>query len=246
MFHLPSLICHKPAQNIIRIPVRFKKFGRAVIPHRKPRWVPMARSKMFVDPPTCTIPKAELDHEKSLFVEYDRRMKALVQYLHDDEAKFSDTGEAGRLEAEQEERDHIRLLKENDVENLRVAEERKLRLEQEMQQIKLKVQQDILANQQREDERLEEAETYVKKEIKSLATRIKPQDLEAAILDALDNPIDLEFALDREGHIYRGRTTKSLKVPRDKRVKLTKTSQFERQTEVVETDIDTMQSQSVI
>ncbi len=30
---------------------RFKKFGRAVIPHKKPRWIPMARSKMFKNPP---------------------------------------------------------------------------------------------------------------------------------------------------------------------------------------------------
>ena len=36
---------------------RFKKWGPAVIPHRKPRWVPMARSKMFVNPPTCLTPQ---------------------------------------------------------------------------------------------------------------------------------------------------------------------------------------------
>jgi len=246
MFHLPSLLSHgqKPAQSVVCVSVRFKKFGRAVIPHRKPRWMPMARSKMFVDPPTCTISQAELEHEKSLFVEYNRRMKALVQYLHEDEAKFSDTGEAGKLEAEQEERDHIRLLKENEEENLRIAEQRKLRLKQEMKEVKLIVDQNILYHQQKEEQRLKEADSYVKKEIKSFANRIQPQDLEAAILDALDNPIDPEFALDREGHIYRGRQTKSLKVPRDKREKLTKTSQFQRQTEVEE--IDLVPAQSVI
>merc|ERR1712200_229067 len=171
----------------------------------------------------------------------NRRMKALVQYLHEDEAKFSDTGEAGKLEAEQEERDHIRLLKENEEENLRIAEQRKLRLKQEMKEI---VDQNILYHQQREEERLKGADSCVKKEIKSFANRIQPQDLEAAILDALDNPIDPEFALDREGHIYRGRQTKSLKVPRDKREKLTKTCQFQRQTEVEE--IDLVPAQSVI
>ena len=32
------------------------------------------------------------------------------------------------------------------------------------------------------------------------------------MFQALENPVDPEFALDRDGHIYRGRATKSLKV----------------------------------
>ena len=36
---------------------------------------------------------------------------------------------------------------------------------------------------QKEEQRLKEADSYVKKEIKSFANRIQPQDLEAAILD---------------------------------------------------------------
>ena len=36
-----------------------------------------------------------------------------MQYLYDDEAKFSDTGEAGRLEALEEEKEHQRLLQVN-------------------------------------------------------------------------------------------------------------------------------------
>ena len=50
--------------------VRFKKFGKWIVPHRKPRWIPMARSKMFVDPPESTVPISEQEHIKELETEY--------------------------------------------------------------------------------------------------------------------------------------------------------------------------------
>ena len=42
---------------MLMISNRHKKWGKAVIPHKKPRWIPMARSKMFINPPTSLIPK---------------------------------------------------------------------------------------------------------------------------------------------------------------------------------------------
>jgi len=221
MFNFRLASFQRPLDNVIRIPVRHKKFGPAKIPHRKPRWIPMARSKMFVEPPTCTIPQAELDHETSLHKEYNHRMRALTQYLYDDEAKFSDTGEAGRLEALEEERQHALLLQENEECNKQIQERRNERLKNDMEEVKSNIQLQLKANEELERERIARADEYVRKEAVSIGQRIEPQDLEAAIINALENPIDPEFALDRDGHIYRGRATKSLKVSVEKREKLT-------------------------
>ena len=55
-------------------------------------------------------------------------------------------------------------------------------------------------------------------EKEQIERRIKSvDDLDSAILSALDNPVDYEFAIDSVGHIYRGRYTKSTLVPENKR-----------------------------
>ena len=43
------------------------------------------------------------------------------------------------------------------------------------------------------------------------------EGLEKAIWQALDNPIDYEYSIDLEGHIYPGRYTKATKVPPEER-----------------------------
>ena len=53
-----------------------------------------------------------------------------------------------------------------------------------------------------------------------MENRIKFEDLEKAIEIALDSPIDYEYAIDTEGHIYRGRETKSILIKRDDREKI--------------------------
>ncbi|XP_023342829.1 probable 28S ribosomal protein S26, mitochondrial [Eurytemora carolleeae] len=202
-------------------PVRFKKFGRAIIPHKKPRWIPMARSKMFKEPPVFLIPQTEIKQEEFLNLEYNRRMNALIKYLDEDYQKFSDTGEAGRIEAELEMKEHVKLLQENDEENRRIAELRRLRLEQEQIEIKQQIEQELSQAEHEEMLRLEKAEEIVTKEADLINRRIMPERLEEAILEALDSPVDHEFAIDIHGHIYRGRETYSLKVPLEKREKLT-------------------------
>ena len=52
---------------------RFKKFGRWIVPIRKPRWVPMARSKMFKNPPESTVPMTEQENIAKLKEEYLKR-----------------------------------------------------------------------------------------------------------------------------------------------------------------------------
>ena len=57
----------------------------------------------------------------------------------------------------------------------------------------------------------------ISEESLAIDNRIRKEDLERTIEIALDNPIDFEFAIDTEGHIFRGRETKSILVPKDER-----------------------------
>ena len=66
---------------------------------------------------------------------------SLFQYLDEDFQKFSDTGEAGRIEAELEFEEQTKLLKENEAENARIAGIRQLRLAREEEETKTKIKQ---------------------------------------------------------------------------------------------------------
>ena len=63
-----------------------------------------------------------------------------------------------------------------------------------------------------EAEKLEAVEALVEKEREQIDNRIKQEDIVKAIETALANPVDFEYAIDLQGNIFRGRTTKSKKV----------------------------------
>lgn len=180
----------------------------------------MARSKMFKEPPKCLIEQEELDHVAELEEEYNRRVRALVQYLDEDYLKFSDVGETAKLEAEREIQNHLHLLKLNEEENGRIAEQRTERLKREAEQRNKDIALELAAVAQKEETRLAEVDKMVQKETVEIMQRIKPADLATAIERALDHPVDYEFAIDTKGHIFRGRTTKSLKIHPSKYEKL--------------------------
>ena len=64
----------------------------------------------------------------------------------------------------------------------------------------------------REAEQLERAEVLVDREVGEMEKRIREEDLVRAIETALANPLDVEYAIDVKGNIFRGRKTKSKKV----------------------------------
>ena len=192
--------------------LRFKKVGKWIVPHKKPRWVPMARSKMFKFPPESKIPVQEQVLIKELEQQYLMRMRALQHYLYEEDVKAGDTGEAALIAAEKEEKIHIQNLADNDEENKRIAEARALRLLNEAEERKSRIQNELIAHEEQEKILLEKVEVKVEKEIVEMENRIKPEDLERAIETALANPVDFEYAIDLQGNIFRGRTTKSKKV----------------------------------
>ena len=64
----------------------------------------------------------------------------------------------------------------------------------------------------REAEQLERAEVLVDREVGEMEKRIREEDLVRAFETALANPLDVEYAIDVKGNIFRGRKTKSKKV----------------------------------
>ena len=71
-----------------------------------------------------------------------------------------------------------------------------------------------------ESVRLQQIDEMVEKHKTEMDNRIRVEDLEKAIETALANPLDFEYAIDRDGHIFRGRTTKCKKIDAEKYEKI--------------------------
>ena len=97
---------------------------------------------------------------------------------------------------------------------MKEAEERKVRIQQELEDF-----------EDREEERLAKVDQIVEKHQSEMERRIEPDQLEKAIEIALANPVDYEFAIDLDGNIYRGRSTKSKKMKSEDVEKIPLTSE---------------------
>ena len=176
---------------------------------------------MFLLPPKHHIPEAEENQVMTLKFRHHDQMAALTQYLWEDYLRNSDVGEAAKLEAAREEKEHKNLLQQNEAINAEIAAKRADRLKVEAKHEEERIKLELIVDREQKSKAQSIADRIVVSEGKQLELRVKTLDeLESAINYALDNPKDSEFAIDREGHIYRGRYTKSILVPIDQREKI--------------------------
>merc|ERR1719481_642823 len=92
---------------------------------------------------------------------------------------------------------------------MREAEERRSKIKADLEEARIE-----------EEERLKAADSVVEAVSAEMEQRIKEEEVERAIEIALANPVDFEYAIDKEGHIFRGRTTLSKKVDTEKYEKI--------------------------
>ena len=206
--------------NVINLKgqVRFRKGN--ILPRFRREFDPPTKSSLYSNPRQSRPPEAEILQRNVLKVKYNQHLSALVQYLHEDHLKDSDVGEAALLESQKEEKEHQRLLLENEAVNAEIAAEREVRLKREMEVKKAEAEARLAEWTEEQARTKERAERIVALEVEELAECIKEDNVEAAIEDALNNEVDHEFAIDTEGHIYRGRFTQSQDVKPEDREKM--------------------------
>lgn len=187
----------------------------------KPRWIPRAPSKMFVLPNKLMTPDEELNQILKLKYRHQDKYAAITQYLYEDYLKNSDVGEAAKIEAQREQAEHERLLEENDRINRQVAERRAIRLADEAKQAEIRIKEEVKEYEVIEERERQLADSLISEEIEDTKNVITTEDqLEKAVLEAIDNPIDYEYSIDLQGHIYFGRYNKARMVPESDREKI--------------------------
>ncbi len=174
----------------------------------------MAPSKVFKLPPIDYTPPEDVEQVLKLRWQYTDRVAAVSLYIKNNENVVS------KLEQKSQVNEDLDLIKLNEEINAKVAQKRKERLEKEHAEEEIKIKAEVEEFQKKAIRQQREMENVIKQETIALENRIRLEDLESAIEKALDNPVDYEFAIDNDGHIYHGRYTKSVMVSPEEREKI--------------------------
>ncbi|EDV97890.1 probable 28S ribosomal protein S26, mitochondrial [Drosophila grimshawi] len=174
---------------------------------RKPRWLPVAKSKMFRVPERKKQTEEERTELMRLHNNYKTQLRSVRQYLREEVVRQQETSTADHivLTPEQEEAEFQRCLDENAAWNAKIASERNVRLAEEREAKVAYVQERLEAAKLRSEERREKVDERIRYEIEQAKTFITRESLEVAIETALANPVDHNYAIDLEGNMYRGR-----------------------------------------
>ncbi|KAG0722001.1 putative 28S ribosomal protein S26, mitochondrial [Chionoecetes opilio] len=178
------------------------------------------------DPREDKTPPEELRELKRLNDNYKTMMKSVRQHLRQEGIRLADTSELAMQQVAQEEEEHQQLMEYNRQENLRVAALREERVRKEHEAEITRVEASLVKQAQMAAAAEEEALRLINETQELVKTFIKREDLEQAIEAAMEDPTDYNFALDPDGHVFRGRNTRPEDVPKEEWEKLERAAQI--------------------
>lgn len=173
---------------------------------RKSRTDPVAKSKqgrIKVPPPVDPVEMVVL---KERYTEYQMIMRALRLEFKEEllRKKYEEeTGSLAEERARQEAEEHRALMAWNNQENLRLLQVRVLRIQKEKEEAERKKVEAAIQREQEQQEFITEKEKEVLKLQEDVKNFITLENLDQRIEEALDNPKNYNFAIDKEGRLVK-------------------------------------------
>ncbi|XP_042356233.1 28S ribosomal protein S26, mitochondrial [Plectropomus leopardus] len=173
---------------------------------RKSRTDPVAKSKenrIKVPPPVDPVEMVVL---RERFSEYQQIIRALRFEFKEEvlQRKYNEeTGSLAEERARQESEEHRALMAFNDQENLRILKLRLQRIQKENEEAERKKLEDDIQREQEMQEFIKEKEREIMKLQEEAKNFITLENLDQRIEDALDNPKNYNFAIDKEGRVVK-------------------------------------------
>ncbi|XP_026166527.1 small ribosomal subunit protein mS26 [Mastacembelus armatus] len=173
---------------------------------RKSRTDPVAKSKegrVKVPPPVDPVEMVVL---KERYTEYQMIMKALRMEFKEEVLRKKYEEETGSLAEErtrQEAEEHRALMAWNNQENLRLLTVRMMRIQKENEEVERKKVEAALQREKEEQEFIKEKEREILELQEEAKNFITLENLDQRIEEALDNPKNYNFAIDKEGRVVK-------------------------------------------
>lgn len=166
---------------------------------RKPRWIPIAKSKIFKVPPRTVIPEDERIELMRLNNNYKTQIKSIRRYLN---MKYY-TGDAIDINLEEEEKrfeeDFARCMKINNKWNEEQRVQREKRVAEELEEALSFARNRKESELKKREEKHQLIEEIVRKEKEASKNYITLENIDAAIEHALANPVNYNFAVNLDG-----------------------------------------------
>ncbi|KAI4891243.1 hypothetical protein NFI96_034648 [Prochilodus magdalenae] len=169
---------------------------------RKSRTDPKAKSKagrIKTPPPVDPVEMVVL---KERYTEYSLIMRALRMQFKEEMLRKryeEETGSLAEERAKQEADEHRSLMAWNDAENLRLRKIRELRVQKETEAAEQKKTEEAILRQQELEDYIKEKEREILQLQEEAKNFITLENLDQRIEEALDNPKNYNFAIDKEG-----------------------------------------------
>ncbi|XP_058471679.1 28S ribosomal protein S26, mitochondrial [Solea solea] len=178
----------------------------AAVRGRKSRSDPVAKSKegrIKVPPPVDPVEMVVL---KERYTEYQLIMRALRLEFKEGviRKKYEqETGSRAEERARQEEGEHRALMEWNNQENLRILKLRMIRVQKEKEEAEQKKLEAIMKREEEQQQFMKEKEKEILQLQEEAKNFITPENLDQRIEEALDNPKNYNFAIDKEGRVIK-------------------------------------------
>ncbi|XP_053615205.1 small ribosomal subunit protein mS26 [Plodia interpunctella] len=185
--------------------------------HRKPRWLPVAKSKIYRIPKRPEIPEEERLELRRINNNYKTQMRAIRKFYYDEmmKEKSSKASASSEMSQRQEAEEWLQCVEINDKWNAQVALEREERRKKELAAMEEYALARMEAKDRERKEKLAKASEEIRKQKELAKHYITPETLEAAIDHALANPVDYNYAIDLKGNRFVGRETPAV-LPKEK------------------------------
>ncbi|XP_035529438.1 28S ribosomal protein S26, mitochondrial [Morone saxatilis] len=173
---------------------------------RKSRTDPVAKSKVGRIKVPSSVDPVEMVVLKERYSEYQLLMSALRLEFKEEvlQRKYEEeTGSLAEERARQEVEEHRALMDWNDRENLRLLKLRILRVQKEKEEAERKQLEAAIKQEQEQQEYIKEKEREILQLQEEAKNFITLENLDQRIEEALDNPKNYNFALNKEGRVVK-------------------------------------------
>ncbi|RXN24852.1 28S ribosomal mitochondrial [Labeo rohita] len=143
---------------------------------------------------------------KERFTEYNLILRALRLEFKEQMLRKKYEEEVGSVaeeRAKREAEEHRSLMALNDAENLRMRKIREQRMLKEAEAAELKKREAAILRQQELEDYIKEKERQILQLQEEAKDFITPDNLDQRIEEALDNPKNYNFAIDKEGRVVK-------------------------------------------
>ncbi|XP_016123943.1 28S ribosomal protein S26, mitochondrial-like [Sinocyclocheilus grahami] len=173
---------------------------------RKSRTDPIAKSKLGRIKTPPPVDPVEMVVLKERYTEYNLVLRALRLEFKEQMLRKKYEEEVGSVAEERTKREaeeHRSLMALNDAENLRMREIRAQRMQKEAEAAELKKREAAILRQQELESYIKEKERQILLLQEEAKDFITPDNLDQRIEEALDNPKNYNFAIDKEGRVVK-------------------------------------------